>query len=48
VVAGEMQVSDESFEVRFFVAKEVNALPMVDSIRLRVDDFRSASRPALR
>lgn len=48
LVGGDLAVSDESYEVRFFPADEVEQLPMVDSIRLRITDFLSGSAPAIR
>ena len=47
-VGGELAVSDESFEVRFFDAAEVGDLPMVNSIRLRVTDYLTGSTPVIR
>lgn len=44
----EVEVSDESYEVRFFKPAEVADLPMVDGIRLRVIDYMSGSTPAIR
>jgi len=48
VLGGDLAVSDESFEVRFFDAADVDELPMVDSIRLRVSDYLSGSTPVIR
>lgn len=48
VVAGEVEVSDESFEVQFLAREDVKSLRMVDSIRLRINDFYAGSEPALR
>ncbi|MFF0138563.1 NUDIX domain-containing protein [Streptomyces sp. NPDC005227] len=45
---GQLAVSDESTEVQWFGQSEVDALPMVASIRKRVDDWRSGAMPALR
>lgn len=46
--SGQLAVSDESTDVRWFDLAEVDALPMVASIRKRVDDWRSGRMPALR
>lgn len=48
MVGGEIAASEESHEVAFFPAREVAALPMVDSIRLRIRDFLSGDKPAIR
>jgi ADP-ribose pyrophosphatase YjhB (NUDIX family) len=48
LLGGDVAVSDESFEVRFFDTDEVRELPMVDSIRLRVSDYLSGSTPQIR
>lgn len=45
---GEVVVSDESYEVRFFEPGEVAELPMVASIRLRITDYLSGSTPVIR
>ena len=45
---GELAASDESFQVRFFEPAEVAALPMVDSIRRRVDDYLAGNMPVIR
>lgn len=47
-VGGHLAVSDESTDVRWFAPADVDALPMVASIRKRVDDWRHGSMPALR
>jgi ADP-ribose pyrophosphatase YjhB (NUDIX family) len=47
-VGGELRVSDESFEVAWFDPAEVDDLPMVASIRKRVDDWRSGEFPVVR
>ncbi|MGW3847199.1 NUDIX domain-containing protein [Streptomyces fagopyri] len=47
-VSGSLAVSDESTDVRWFEPAEVDSLPMVASIRKRVDDWRSGTTPALR
>jgi ADP-ribose pyrophosphatase YjhB (NUDIX family) len=48
IVDGELAVSEESFEVEFFTADAIKALPMVDSIRLRVTDYLSGQTPVIR
>jgi len=48
ITGGEVAVSDESFEVAFHLPEQVEALPMVDSIRLRVADYLSGQTPAIR
>ncbi|MFB7719570.1 NUDIX hydrolase [Nocardia sp. NPDC056100] len=45
---GVLAVSDESHEVAWFEPGEIDALPMIDAIRRRVDDWRSGSYPAIR
>ncbi|MFF0595565.1 NUDIX hydrolase [Streptomyces antibioticus] len=47
-VGGRLAVSEESTDVRWFEPAEVDALPMVASVRRRVDDWRSGNGPALR
>jgi len=47
-VGGHIAVSDESTDVRWFTPAEVNDLPMVPSIRKRVNDWREGNMPALR
>ncbi|GAA3191198.1 MULTISPECIES: NUDIX hydrolase [Streptomyces] len=47
-VGGTPAVSDESTAVRWFAPEEVDGLPMVPSIRKRVDDWRQGNIPALR
>lgn len=47
-VGGELRVSDESFEVAWFDPAEVDGLPMVPSIRKRVDDWRLGAFPVVR
>jgi ADP-ribose pyrophosphatase YjhB (NUDIX family) len=39
VVGGQMAVSDESSEVGFFTPAEIEAMPMHDSIRLRIRHY---------
>src|SRR6478672_2036496 len=45
---GDITVSDESHEVAFFAPAELEALPMVDSIRLRLTDYVNGEMPAIR
>ncbi|MEU9157158.1 NUDIX domain-containing protein [Streptomyces sp. NPDC048417] len=47
-VAGQLAVSEESTDVRWFRPEEVDALPMVPSIRKRVNDWRGGNMPAAR
>ncbi|MFE2823589.1 NUDIX hydrolase [Streptomyces sp. NPDC059271] len=47
-VSGRLAVSDESTDVQWFEPAEVDGLPMVASVRKRVDDWRSGTGPALR
>ncbi|MEV6504173.1 NUDIX hydrolase [Streptomyces prunicolor] len=47
-VAGQLAVSEESTDVRWFQPAEVDALPMVPSIRKRVNDWRDGNAPAAR
>lgn len=47
-VAGQLTVSEESTDVRWFDPAEVDALPMVPSIRKRVNDWRYGKMPAAR
>ena len=47
-ISGEIDISDESYEVRYFAPDAVTELPMVDSIRLRITDFLDGSQPAIR
>lgn len=47
-VGGSLTVSSESTDVRWFELSEVDGLPMVASIRKRVEDWRVGSLPALR
>jgi ADP-ribose pyrophosphatase YjhB (NUDIX family) len=48
IVGGTLTVSEESFEVAFHSPEQVERLPMVDSIRLRVSDYLSGETPAIR
>ncbi|MBP2402659.1 NUDIX hydrolase [Streptomyces syringium] len=45
---GNLAVSDESTDVRWFDPEEVDALPMVAGVRKRVDDWRHGRMPAIR
>ncbi|MDH6127583.1 NUDIX domain-containing protein [Kitasatospora sp. GP82] len=45
---GTLRVSDESHEVAWFEADRVDDLPMVSSIRKRINDWRSGQGPAIR
>ncbi|MFB6439175.1 NUDIX hydrolase [Streptomyces sp. NPDC056411] len=47
-VGGELAVSEESTDVQWFAPGEVDALPMVPSIRKRVNDWRDGAMPATR
>jgi 8-oxo-dGTP pyrophosphatase MutT (NUDIX family) len=47
-VGGSLAVSGESTDVRWFEPGEVDGLPMVASIRKRVEDWRAGVLPALR
>ncbi len=47
-IGGTLALSDESHEVSWFRADEVDRLPMVDSIRRRIDDWRSGAYPVIR
>lgn len=47
-VTGQLAVSEESTDVRWFEPGEVDALPMVPSIRKRVNDWRDGNTPAAR
>ncbi|MEV5877940.1 NUDIX domain-containing protein [Streptomyces sp. NPDC052101] len=47
-VAGQLAVSEESTDVRWFETVEVDGLPMVASIRKRVNDWRDGNMPAAR
>jgi ADP-ribose pyrophosphatase YjhB (NUDIX family) len=47
-VAGQLAVSNESTDVRWFEPEEADALPMVPSIRRRVNDWRTGNMPSLR
>ncbi|MCX4750505.1 NUDIX domain-containing protein [Kitasatospora sp. NBC_01287] len=47
-VGGDLEVSDESTEVAWFTPAEVDGLPMVASIRKRLNDWRSGRIPVVR
>ncbi|MPZ60915.1 MAG: NUDIX domain-containing protein [Propionibacteriales bacterium] len=47
-VGGSLTVSEESHEVRFVEPDELDDLPMVDSIRLRITDYLSGRTPVIR
>jgi len=47
-VGGQLRVSDESTEVAWFTPAEVDELPMVPSIRKRVNDWRGGRYPVIR
>ncbi|MGW5126669.1 NUDIX hydrolase [Streptomyces sp. NPDC004069] len=47
-VGGRLAVSDESTDVHWFEPSDVDDLPMVASIRKRVNDWRTGRTPALR
>jgi ADP-ribose pyrophosphatase YjhB (NUDIX family) len=48
ITAGDLAVSDESYEVEFFPADAIASLPMVDRVRLRVTDYSTGSMPSIR
>jgi 8-oxo-dGTP pyrophosphatase MutT (NUDIX family) len=47
-LSGQLAVSEESTEVRWFDPAEIDALPMVASIRKRLNDWRNGNMPAIR
>ncbi|KOX01006.1 NUDIX hydrolase [Streptomyces sp. NRRL B-1140] len=47
-VSGQLAVSEESTDVRWFDPAEVDGLPMVAGIRKRVTDWRDGNMPAAR
>ncbi|MFI6443535.1 NUDIX hydrolase [Kitasatospora sp. NPDC050543] len=47
-IGGTVRVSDESHEVAWFDPGEMDGLPMVPSIRKRINDWRSGAGPAIR
>ncbi|MCZ9352999.1 NUDIX domain-containing protein [Streptomyces mutabilis] len=46
-VGGQLAVSDESTDVRWFDPADVDDLPMVAGVRKRVNDWRSGAMPAI-
>jgi ADP-ribose pyrophosphatase YjhB (NUDIX family) len=48
IVGGELAVSNESTDVRFFTASEIQDLTMHESIRRRIRDFLTGGEPRLR
>ena len=48
VVSGDLATSDESYEVSFVAPADIESLPMVRSIRLRIEDYLSGDMPAIR
>jgi ADP-ribose pyrophosphatase YjhB (NUDIX family) len=48
VSGGTIQASEESHEVRFFKPDEIDDLPMIESIRLRITDYLKRDEPAIR
>jgi ADP-ribose pyrophosphatase YjhB (NUDIX family) len=48
IVCGELAVSSESTEVRFFSFDEIPGLTMHESIRLRIEDYLRGGPPVLR
>ncbi|GFE14771.1 NUDIX hydrolase [Streptomyces glebosus] len=47
-LGGQLAVSEESTDVRWFEPGEIDALPMVPSIRKRLNDWRDGNMPATR
>ncbi|MEV5506287.1 NUDIX hydrolase [Streptomyces orinoci] len=47
-MAGQLAISEESTDVRWFEPGDIDALPMVASIRKRIDDWRNGQMPAAR
>lgn len=47
-VGGQLRVSNESYEVAWFTPAKTDELPMVPSIRKRVNDWRSGAIPVVR
>ncbi|GAA4981618.1 NUDIX domain-containing protein [Kitasatospora paranensis] len=47
-IGGQLSTSNESTDVAWFTPKQVEALPMVPSIRKRVNDWRSGDIPVVR
>ena len=48
IVGGELAVSSESTDVRFFPLSETQRLTMHESIRKRIEDYLSSEPPVLR
>jgi len=48
ITGGELRVSSESTDVRFFALDEVPGLTMHESIRKRIEDYLSGGPPVLR
>jgi ADP-ribose pyrophosphatase YjhB (NUDIX family) len=48
IVGGELAVSSESTDVRFFALDEVDGLEMHESIRKRIEDYLRGGEPVLR
>jgi ADP-ribose pyrophosphatase YjhB (NUDIX family) len=48
IVGGELAVSSESTDVRFFALDEVQGLTMHESIRKRIEDYLAGGGPVLR
>jgi 8-oxo-dGTP pyrophosphatase MutT (NUDIX family) len=47
-IGGQLRISDESHEVAWFTPAETDELPMVPSIRKRVNDWRGGRYPMIR
>jgi hypothetical protein len=47
-LGGELRVSDESFEVAWADPADLDGLPMLASIRRRIDDWRAGKGPVVR
>jgi 8-oxo-dGTP pyrophosphatase MutT (NUDIX family) len=47
-LGGELRVSEESYEVRFFDPPEIERLDMHPSVRLRIRDYLERTEPAIR
>lgn len=47
-LGGQLAASEESTDVRWFEPGEIDALPMVPSIRKRLNDWRDGEMPAAR
>ncbi|MFI1284689.1 NUDIX hydrolase [Streptomyces sp. NPDC020858] len=45
---GSLRTSDESFEVAWFIPEATDELPMVPSIRKRINDWRAGRGPVVR